>query len=107
MVNGTINQQTAKSVLVEMFTTGQIATSIIAANNLAQVSDPTMVNDLISEVFIANNAEVQSYKTGKITVINFLFGQVMKKAQGKANPQIVREELEKRLNNGEQNPQHT
>ncbi len=41
--------------------------------------------------------EVASYKAGKAGVSNFLFGQVMKKAAGKANPQVVRAELERQL----------
>jgi aspartyl-tRNA(Asn)/glutamyl-tRNA(Gln) amidotransferase subunit B len=44
-----------------------------------------------------NPNEVASYKAGKTTVANFLFGQVMKKAGGKANPQVVRSELERQL----------
>jgi aspartyl-tRNA(Asn)/glutamyl-tRNA(Gln) amidotransferase subunit B len=44
-----------------------------------------------------NPKEVASYKAGKAGVSNFLFGQVMKKAAGKANPQVVRAELERQL----------
>jgi len=32
-----------------------------------------------------------------VTIVNWLFGQVMRKAQGKANPQVVRAELERQL----------
>ena len=44
-----------------------------------------------------NPKEVASYKAGKVGIANFLFGQVMKKAAGKANPQVVRAELERQL----------
>jgi aspartyl-tRNA(Asn)/glutamyl-tRNA(Gln) amidotransferase subunit B len=40
---------------------------------------------------------VESFKAGKTVVSNYLFGKVMKKAGGKANPQVVRAELEKQL----------
>ena len=53
-----------------------------------------------SQVEVLLNAHVwhASYKAGKTTVVNFLFGQVMRSAGGKANPQVLREELEKQLN---------
>ena len=86
ILDGTINHQTAKTLLVDMFDSGKTAKDIILAKNLGQVSDSTLINDLIATVLQENEPEVQSYQDGKVTVINFLFGQVMKKAQGKANP---------------------
>lgn len=100
ILDGTINQQTAKTLLVDMFDSGKTAKDIILAKNLGQVSDSTLINDLIATVLQENEPEVQSYQDGKVTVINFLFGQVMKKAQGKANPLVVRTELERQLNHG-------
>jgi aspartyl-tRNA(Asn)/glutamyl-tRNA(Gln) amidotransferase subunit B len=40
---------------------------------------------------------VAEYLSGKEGLINWLFGQVMRSAKGKANPQVVREELSKQL----------
>lgn len=94
---GQVNQNTAKTVLAEMFTTGEPAAEIVAAKGLTQVSDTGFIAKIISEALAENPGEVASYKAGKITVANFLFGQVMRKAGGKANPQVVREELEKQL----------
>ena len=51
----------------------------------------------MAETLRENPKEVASYKAGKTAVSNFLFGQVMKKAGGKANPQVVRAELERQL----------
>ena len=60
----------------------------------------------VLEVFVprafrrpAKPGEVAGYRSGKETVLNWLFGQVMKKAAGKANPQVVRGELERQLRN--------
>jgi aspartyl-tRNA(Asn)/glutamyl-tRNA(Gln) amidotransferase subunit B len=80
-----------------MFKTGASAAEIVAAKGLTQVSDTGFIAKIVSEALIENSAEVASYKAGKLTVANFLFGQVMRKAGGKANPQVVREELEKQL----------
>jgi aspartyl-tRNA(Asn)/glutamyl-tRNA(Gln) amidotransferase subunit B len=51
----------------------------------------------VREALDENPKEVASYRAGKAAVANFLFGQVMRKAAGKANPQVVRAELERQL----------
>jgi aspartyl-tRNA(Asn)/glutamyl-tRNA(Gln) amidotransferase subunit B len=97
VADGEINQATAKSVLAGMFESGQKAAEIVAANGLKQVSDGGLIGRLVAEVLAENREQVLSYKAGKLTVANFLFGQVMRKAGGKANPQVVREVLEECL----------
>ena len=95
---GQINPNTGKAVLAEMFTTGQPAAEIVAARGLAQVSDQDFIGKMVAEVLAENASEVTSFHAGKTTVVNFLFGQAMRKAGGKANPQVLRSELEKQLN---------
>jgi aspartyl-tRNA(Asn)/glutamyl-tRNA(Gln) amidotransferase subunit B len=97
VANAEINQTTAKAVLAEMFASGLKAAEIVAAKGLAQVSDGDLIARLVDEVLAAHPEQVQSYQAGKLTVVNFLFGQVMRKAGGKANPQVVRDVLEKSL----------
>jgi aspartyl-tRNA(Asn)/glutamyl-tRNA(Gln) amidotransferase subunit B len=94
---GQINPSSAREVLNEMFTSGKSAVEIVEARGLKQVSDESLISNLVKETLAENPKEVQSYKSGKAGVVNFLFGQVMKKAAGKANPQMVRAELEKQL----------
>jgi aspartyl-tRNA(Asn)/glutamyl-tRNA(Gln) amidotransferase subunit B len=97
LADGQINQNTAKNVLAEMFASGASAESIVAARGLAQVSDAGFIAQVVDQTLAENPREVDSFRAGKLTVANFLFGQVMKKAAGKANPQVVRAELERRL----------
>jgi len=94
---GQVNPSSAKEVLSEMFTSGKRAAEIIQERGLKQVSDEALISNLVKEILAENPKEVESYKAGKTGVANFLFGQVMQKAAGKANPQIVRAELEKQL----------
>jgi aspartyl-tRNA(Asn)/glutamyl-tRNA(Gln) amidotransferase subunit B len=95
---GEINQPTGKAVLAEMFTTGRAAKEIVNTRGLAQVLDKGFIAGMVAETLTEHSNEVASYRAGKRTVANFLFGQVMKKAQGRANPQAVQAELEKQLN---------
>jgi aspartyl-tRNA(Asn)/glutamyl-tRNA(Gln) amidotransferase subunit B len=94
---GVINQTTGKDVLVEMYSTGRPAGEIIEAKGLKQVSDVDFISKIVGEVLAENPKEVESYKAGKTGVLNFLFGQAMKKAAGKANPSVVKAELNKQL----------
>ncbi len=95
--DGRINQSRAREVLAEMFQSGKGAAEIVQARGFSQVSDPSLISDLVAQALSENPKEVASYKAGKAGVANFLFGQVMRKAGGKANPQVVRAELERQL----------
>jgi aspartyl-tRNA(Asn)/glutamyl-tRNA(Gln) amidotransferase subunit B len=97
VADGEINQATAKSVLAGMFESGKKAADIVAARGLKQVSDEDLIAHLVAEVLVENPEQVVSYRAGKVTVANFLFGQVMRKANGKANPQVVRDVLDEYL----------
>jgi aspartyl-tRNA(Asn)/glutamyl-tRNA(Gln) amidotransferase subunit B len=97
ITDGKINQNTGKAVLTEMFATGKPAAEIVAAKGLTQVSDTDFIAKMVAETLAENTKEVESFRAGKTTVANFLFGQVMKKASGKANPQMIRTELERQL----------
>ena len=97
--DSTINQNTGKEVLAEMLATGKTADVIIEEKGLKQVSDGNLIITLVAKALEDNLVEVQSYLAGKETVVNWLFGQVMRAAQGKANPQVVKEELKRQLEN--------
>ncbi len=94
---GQISQQSGKEVLAEMFSSGKDPADIVAARGLKQVSDESFISGLVRQALSENPKEVASYRAGKLGIANFLFGQVMKKAAGKANPQVVRAELERQL----------
>ncbi|MDO9128655.1 MAG: Asp-tRNA(Asn)/Glu-tRNA(Gln) amidotransferase subunit GatB [Anaerolineales bacterium] len=96
-VEGQINQTTGREVLGRMFASGKGAAEIVKERGLQQVSDTDFISRMVTEVLDENPQEVAAYLGGKTGVANFLFGQVMKKAGGRANPQLVRQELELQL----------
>jgi len=95
---GEINQSTGKAVLAEMFATGEQAGAIVAERGLSQVSDAAYIRDLVARTLEANTEQVATYLQGKESIARWLFGQVMRAAQGRANPQIVQQELDRQLN---------
>jgi aspartyl-tRNA(Asn)/glutamyl-tRNA(Gln) amidotransferase subunit B len=94
---GTINLNTGKRVLAEMFKSGEPAQAIVAAQGLAQISDTSAIEAIVTKVLDANPAEVEKYLGGKETVLGFLVGQVMRESRGKANPNAVQEIMRRHL----------
>jgi aspartyl-tRNA(Asn)/glutamyl-tRNA(Gln) amidotransferase subunit B len=64
---------------------------------LAKVSDSDAIRSVCAEVLAENPDQVASYKAGKVTLIGWFVGQVMKKSRGKADPQLAKAILEELL----------
>jgi aspartyl-tRNA(Asn)/glutamyl-tRNA(Gln) amidotransferase subunit B len=94
---GGINLQSAKAVLLEMLSGGQSAAAIISARGLPQVSDDNTIQAWVRDTLAEYPQETAAFRAGKETLFHWLFGQVMRRAGGTANPQGVRAELEKQL----------
>ena len=92
-----INAATGKAVLAEMLQSGRSAGEIIAERGLAQISDADYIAGLVAKVIAENPRELSSYLAGKETLSQWFFGQVMRLAGGRANPQVVRAELQRQL----------
>jgi aspartyl-tRNA(Asn)/glutamyl-tRNA(Gln) amidotransferase subunit B len=97
VVAGEINQNTGKIVLAEMYHSGAEAERIVEQRGLRQVSNQSEISNWVEQVLDDNPTQVASYLAGKETVARWLFGQVMRQTQGKANPQVVQQELDRQL----------
>jgi len=93
----TINANTGKEVLGEMFATGQAAEVIVRERGLAQISETGALAEAVAQVIAGHPEEVRSYLSGKETVARWLMGQVMKATRGKANPALAQQLLEEQL----------
>ena len=94
---GKISTRIAQEVFAEMFASGKAPGEIVAQKGLAQVSDTGAIEKFCDEAIAANPGPAADYKAGKAAALNFLKGQVMKLSQGKANPAVVGEILERKL----------
>src|SRR5256885_482807 len=95
--DGKISGKQGKDVLVEMFSSGKPAATIIEEKGLVQVSDMGEIDHVIDEVIAANPNQLEQYRSGKETLFGFFVGQVMKASKGKANPKVVNERLKEKL----------
>jgi len=93
----TINATTGKDLLERVQESGESPAAIVERENLAQVSDEGELQCIAQAVLAENPDQVATYRSGKETVLGWFVGQVMRKTQGKANPQLVREVLESLL----------
>ena len=71
--------------------------AVIAREGLSQVSSESELSSFIEETIKANPKAVSEFLSGKKPAIMFLVGQVMKKTKGKANPKVVKDMLERFL----------
>ncbi|MGI9089403.1 MAG: Asp-tRNA(Asn)/Glu-tRNA(Gln) amidotransferase subunit GatB [Chthoniobacterales bacterium] len=94
---GAISGKQGKDVFAEMFATGKNASVIVKDKGIAQLSDVTALEALCEEVIAAHPKPAGDFRAGQAASLNFLKGQVMKLSQGRANPQLAGEILERKL----------
>ncbi|WKZ20456.1 MAG: Asp-tRNA(Asn)/Glu-tRNA(Gln) amidotransferase subunit GatB [Candidatus Jettenia sp. CY-1] len=94
---GIISSTIAKEVFSEMVQTGKAPQSIIEEKKLAQISDGSLIEAVITKIIASNPEAIEDYKNGKKNALTFLVGQVMKETKGKANPKMVNELLKEKV----------
>jgi aspartyl-tRNA(Asn)/glutamyl-tRNA(Gln) amidotransferase subunit B len=92
-----INATSGKEVLELIFETGDSPVEIVESRGLAQLNDPQTIMNLVNQVLVENPKQVEQYLAGKTTISQWLFGQVMRAAGGRANPSIVKSSLNSAL----------
>jgi aspartyl-tRNA(Asn)/glutamyl-tRNA(Gln) amidotransferase subunit B len=92
-----ITSTAAKEVWSEMLKSNLSASEIVNQKGLAQISDDLVIEGFVKEVISKNEKIVGDYKGGKKTALEALLGQVMRASKGKAQPDKVRQLLQKHL----------
>jgi aspartyl-tRNA(Asn)/glutamyl-tRNA(Gln) amidotransferase subunit B len=95
--SGVINSSTGKNLLEKVENSGKKPAFIIKAEGLAKVSDDSAIRSICQQVVTENPKEVENYRGGKVTLIGWFVGQVMRKMQGKADPNKARMIMEELL----------
>jgi len=101
ILDDTISGKIAKQVFEAMWAGEGDADTVIEARGLKQITDAGAIEALVDEVIAANPQQVENYRNAdpakRPKMIGFFVGQVMKKSQGKANPQQVNALLREKL----------
>lgn len=94
--SGTISNKIAKDIFEEV-EQGKSPKEIVEEKGLKQVSDTSLIEQLVKEAIENNPETVERFKSGNAKVKGFFVGQVMKGTKGKANPQLVSDLVDKHL----------
>jgi aspartyl-tRNA(Asn)/glutamyl-tRNA(Gln) amidotransferase subunit B len=95
--DNTISGRQAKDVFEIMVDTSQDADKIVEDRGMKQITDTGPIDAAIDQIMAANTDKVEQYRAGKVQVMGWFVGQVMKATQGKANPALCSELLKKKL----------
>lgn len=94
----TLNMTGARKVFEVLVDEGGDPQALVEKLGLVQVSDSGALEKFVDEAIAANPKSVADYQSGKKAAAQFLMGQVMKASRGKANPPMVMEMLQRKLN---------
>jgi aspartyl-tRNA(Asn)/glutamyl-tRNA(Gln) amidotransferase subunit B len=92
-----INSSAGQTILEKMYQNGGDPTDIMSELGLEQIDDSAELEKAVKKIITKNPTQTDEYKKGKITLIQFFIGQVMAETRGKANPEMVKEILERLL----------
>ncbi len=93
-----VNGKQAKEIFIKMLD-GEAGTPRDIADKfgMKQITDTGAIESAVDAVIAANPAQVEQYKSGKVGLLGFFVGNVMKATGGKANPAVVNEILRNKL----------
>ncbi len=92
-----ISGKIAKDVFEIMAETSENPEKIVEEKGLKQVTDTSAIEAIIDSVIASNPDNVASYRAGKVNLLGWFVGQVIKQSQGKANPALVNKLLKEKL----------
>ena len=95
--SGKLSSKQLKGLLDIAFENNEDFGAVYEREKPQQISDPAAIEKLIDEVIAANPKQVEQYRGGKKTVDAFFIGQVMKLSKGQANPAMLKELVNRKL----------
>jgi aspartyl-tRNA(Asn)/glutamyl-tRNA(Gln) amidotransferase subunit B len=92
-----VSPATGKALLQRILREGGRPARFLEGEDLGQLADPAAIDRLVDETLRRHAPQVEQYLAGKKTVAQWLFGQVMRAAGGRAKPSVVQARLAERL----------
>jgi aspartyl-tRNA(Asn)/glutamyl-tRNA(Gln) amidotransferase subunit B len=97
ITDGTLSNRLAKDVFEIMMDEGKDPATVVEERGMKQVTDTGAIEAACDDVIAKNADKAQEVRDGKEKLIGWFVGQVMKATQGKANPAMLQEILQKKL----------
>lgn len=92
-----INSSAAQAILKKMIETGADPSQLIEEMDLKQVSNSDELGVIIQKIISEYPDQVAEYKAGKVVVIKYFLGLIMRETKGKADPQTTEKLLQEFL----------
>ena len=92
-----ISGTTGKKILAIIVTEGGDPEAIVAERGLEQVTDVSSVEPIVEQVIAANPEKAEEYRSGRTGLAGFFVGQVMRKMDGTADPELVQRLVREKL----------
>ena len=94
---GTISSKQAKEIFNKSLEEKKEPHTYITKDN-AQISDKKELETIITNILDNNESQIIAYHNGKTNLFDYFVGLVMKETRGKANPTMVKDILNEKLN---------
>ena len=95
--DNTLSSKNLKEIIDDCLGTEKTIDEIIKEKNITNITDVSILDDIVCKVINDNPESVNDYKAGKDRAIKYLMGQIMKETKGSANPKLVNELLLEKL----------
>jgi aspartyl-tRNA(Asn)/glutamyl-tRNA(Gln) amidotransferase subunit B len=91
-----INRATAKQILAQIVRTGEMPSLLAKKMHASKIDDTNTLAQAVQSIFKVEQAAVEDAKRNP-NVANFLLGKVMQMTQGRADPKVALEMIQKKL----------
>lgn len=95
--SGKISGKQAKEVYAKIVKTERSPAEVVEELGMVQVTDSAAIEALVVQIVEANPKQAESLRGGKLGLMGFFVGQVMKQTNGSASPAVVNDVLKKVL----------
>jgi aspartyl-tRNA(Asn)/glutamyl-tRNA(Gln) amidotransferase subunit B len=94
---GEINSSNAQKLLQFMLETGDDPSHLMEKHDLGQNMDTGALEELVKQIVANSPDQVAQVKAGKVGVLKWFVGAIMKATEGKANPATAEELVKKEI----------
>ena len=96
--SGSLTSKNVKDILVKVLESSEDLDTIIKEEGIENITDTSIVYEIISKVLEENSDSVNDYLSGTERAFKYLMGQVMKESHGKVDPKLASQTLLEELN---------
>lgn len=97
IVDDTLSGKMAKDIFSKMWETGKKPRELVEELGVRQISDADVIKNAVEKVIEENPNQFKQLCEGKTQLFGFFVGKTLQATQGKANPKVVNEVIERKV----------